>query len=30
VVIVEWNDSKKYGAIFGGAFVLADLIFLHL
>jgi len=28
--MVEWNDSKKYGAIFGGAFVLADLIFLHL
>jgi len=30
MVIVEWNDSKKYSAIFGGAFVLADLIFLHL
>jgi len=28
--MVEWNDSKKHGAIFGGAFVLADLIFLHL
>jgi len=28
--MVEWNDSKKYGAISGGAFVLADLIFLHL
>jgi len=28
--MVEWNDSKKYGAMFGGAFVLADLIFLHL
>jgi len=28
--MVEWNDSEKYGAIFGGAFVLADLIFLHL
>jgi len=28
--MVEWNDSKKYGTIFGGAFVLADLIFLHL
>jgi len=24
--MVEWNDSKKYGAIFGGAFVLAGLI----
>ncbi len=24
--MVEWNDSKKYGAIFGGAFVLAGLV----
>jgi len=26
MVIVEWNDSKKYGAIFDDAFVLACLI----
>lgn len=28
--MVEWNDSKKYGAIFGGAFVLAGLIMATL
>jgi len=23
---MEWNDSKKYGALFGGAFILAGII----
>jgi len=26
----EWNDSKKYGAIFGGAFILAGLVMATL
>jgi len=26
MVMVEWSNSKKYGAIFGGAFVLAGLV----